>query len=106
MWLAQWMLVLCDRIMKKILFPVFAAVVGFLGFHFQDFHKSHRSPADAGQDYPFYVTSQNPQQVRVIHDGLADLELRLEMIERAQDSIAYETYIFTKDDAGKLILEA
>lgn len=57
-------------------------------------------------DYPFYHSAIAPHKVRILNDGIVDLEMRLRMIERAKSKIDYMTYLFTPDAAGRLILDA
>jgi putative cardiolipin synthase len=44
--------------------------------------------------------------VQVINDGVASLEKRLEMIDRAQTKIDVEYFIYTPDEAGRLFTQA
>src|ERR1035437_7482884 len=55
--------------------------------------------------YPFCLRSDPPHEVRVINDGTAALELRLELIEQARQSIDLEYYIFAPDRAGQIMAQ-
>lgn len=53
--------------------------------------------------YPFYVKyDQNQNQVMNVESGIAALELRLQMIRRAQKSIVAEYFIYNTDLAGRI----
>jgi cardiolipin synthase C len=54
--------------------------------------------------YPFYdVQDKGENQVMAINDGMAALELRIQMIRKAQKRIEVEYFIFNDDMAGKVI---
>ncbi len=54
--------------------------------------------------YPFFVEhKEGENHVMVIENGLAALQLRLDLIKRAQKSIEIESYIYKTDEAGKLV---
>ena len=61
--------------------------------------------AKAGTD-PFRYRSRKPHQLKIIEAGSAAMAIRLQMIERARQSIEFETIIFYKDDAGRQIAQA
>lgn len=54
--------------------------------------------------YPFYEKqSDNQNEVMSITNGMAALQLRLEMIKRAKKNIEVEYFIFNDDLAGKIL---
>jgi putative cardiolipin synthase len=54
--------------------------------------------------YPFFEVHENKgNKVMVIENGVAALELRLQMIKRAQKNIEVEYFIYNTDLAGKII---
>lgn len=54
--------------------------------------------------YPFYEIHENKgNKVLVLDNGVAALELRLQMIRRAQKNIEVEYFIYNTDLAGKII---
>lgn len=54
--------------------------------------------------YPFYEVQENAgNKVMVINNGVAAIELRLQMIRRAQKHIVAEYFIYNTDLAGKMI---
>lgn len=54
--------------------------------------------------YPFYEVQENKgNKVMVIDNGVAALELRLQMIRRAQKNIEVEYFIYNTDLAGKIV---
>ncbi len=53
--------------------------------------------------YPFYDVQENQNnKVLVVNNGVSALELRLQMIRRAQKNIEVEYFIFNMDMAGKI----
>lgn len=52
------------------------------------------------------VHSTEPHKVKTLETGTASLQLRLEMIERAEKSIEVEFFIFDASDAPRMIVEA
>lgn len=50
--------------------------------------------------------STEPHKVKTLETGTASLQLRLEMIERAEKSIEVEFFIFDASDAPRMIVEA
>jgi cardiolipin synthase C len=60
----------------------------------------------ADKDAPFLTTSHASHQVRLLEAGNSDLELRLRMIENAQDSVDIETYEFDTEVVGRALLQA
>jgi len=52
------------------------------------------------------VSSSEPHKVKTLEYGAQALQLRLEMIERAQKSIEIEYFIFDKSDGPRLVVEA
>ena len=48
---------------------------------------------------------QKNHRLIILNSGIASLEKRLELIERAQESIELETFVFNTDRAGKIILK-
>lgn len=59
-------------------------------------------------DYPFYAqvdsTKTSPNEMRILHSGLASLQVRLNMIKRAKKSIELEYFIFQNDMSGRIIV--
>lgn len=55
---------------------------------------------------PFKVTVTESQQIKILNHGLASLEERLQMIERAQKSIDVEYFIYNLDKSGKIFSQA
>ena len=55
---------------------------------------------------PVDVSSGEPHRVQSIETGTAALQLRLEMIERAEVSIDVEYFIFDNSDASRILVEA
>lgn len=54
--------------------------------------------------HPFYEVQENQgNKVMVINNGVAALELRLQMIRRAQRNIEVEYFIYNTDMAGKIL---
>lgn len=54
--------------------------------------------------YPFYEIQENKgNKVMVVDNGVAALELRLQMIRRAQKNIEVEYFIYNTDLAGKVL---
>jgi putative cardiolipin synthase len=54
--------------------------------------------------YPFYAVQENlGNKVMIVENGIAGLELRLEMIRRARKNIEVEYFIYNTDLAGKII---
>jgi putative cardiolipin synthase len=58
------------------------------------------------EDWPYSHRNIHSHELQVINDGLTDLALRLQMIDRASESIEYMTFEFENDLSGKLILQA
>jgi len=58
------------------------------------------------EEAPFSVRSTVPHPAQILNNGVAALELRLEMIERARKSIDLEYFIFNTDRSGRLIAQA
>ncbi len=58
------------------------------------------------EDYPFYHAINSPHKVRIINDGIVDLEMRLRAIGRARTKIDYMTYVFKPDLAGRMVIRA
>ncbi len=57
-----------------------------------------------GIPYPFYDVQENQgNKVMVLESGLASLELRLQMIRRAQKNIEVEYFIYNTDVAARII---
>jgi putative cardiolipin synthase len=56
--------------------------------------------------HPVDAYSKEFHKVKSIETGTAALQLRLDMINRAQKSIDIEYFIFTKSDATRLLVEA
>ncbi len=52
------------------------------------------------------VSSSEPHKVKTLETGAASLQIRLDMIERAQKTIEVEFYEFDEGDAPRLIIEA
>lgn len=55
---------------------------------------------------PFKMVEQNPHQIVLLNHGLASLEERLQMIERAQHSIDVEYFIYNLDKSGRIFTQA
>lgn len=54
--------------------------------------------------YPYYEVQENKgNKVMVLDNGVAALELRLQMIRRAQKNIEVEYFIYNTDLAGKIV---
>jgi len=62
--------------------------------------------ANADTENPFSVTSNKDHDVIILNNGLAALEIRLEMIERAKKSIDVEYFIYHTDVSSKLFTQA
>lgn len=67
------------------------------------------APYEEKFDYPFYhesVSSEKDGQNRMmlLNSGIASLQLRLEMIQRAKKSIELEYFIFQNDASGKMVV--
>lgn len=67
------------------------------------------SLAFANSDYPFHDVHEvakdgKANELRMIHNGLASLALRIEMIRRAEKEIVMEYFIWEKDLTGKILL--
>lgn len=54
----------------------------------------------------YYAVIEAPHQVRIIDEGAAALQLRLEMIERAACFINLEYIIYYPDQAGRILTQA
>lgn len=60
-------------------------------------------------DYPYYDVHETAvdgkvNDMRLIHNGLASLALRMDMIRRAEKEIVMEYFIWEKDLTGKILL--
>ena len=55
---------------------------------------------------PFLFKSTEKHEVKLLPAASAALEMKLEMIERAKESIDLEYFIFSQDRAGKFLLQA
>lgn len=59
-------------------------------------------------DYPFYSQSTStknaPNEMRILHSGIASLQLRLDMIRKARETIELEYFIFQNDMSARLII--
>lgn len=60
-------------------------------------------------DYPFYHSSVSSKKdgenkMMILNSGIASLQLRLEMIQRAKKTIELEYFIFQNDASGKLVV--
>jgi putative cardiolipin synthase len=55
---------------------------------------------------PFIVESSDTHQMQIINSGVAGLELRLQMIERAKKYINVEYFIYNTDRAGRIFTQA
>jgi putative cardiolipin synthase len=55
---------------------------------------------------PFKVSIQSGHQITLLNHGLAALEERLQMIERAQKSIDVEYFIYSLDKSGRIFSQA
>lgn len=67
------------------------------------------SAAKADGPYPYYDVHETAvdgrtNKVKLIHNGLAGLALRIDMIRRAEHEIVMEYFIWEKDLAGKVLL--
>ncbi|MFT6070733.1 MAG: putative cardiolipin synthase [Bacteriovoracaceae bacterium] len=67
------------------------------------------SAAHADAPYPFYDVHETAvdgrvNKVKLLHNGLAALALRIDMIRRAEHEIVLEYFIWEKDLAGKILL--
>jgi cardiolipin synthase C len=54
----------------------------------------------------FFVKSKEVHQVKILNQGLPSLELRLQMIERAKESIVAEYFIYDTDPSSRLFNQA
>lgn len=55
---------------------------------------------------PFIVKSTKEHKITLLNHGMASLEERLQMIERAQESIDVEYFIYRTDRSAKLLTQA
>lgn len=55
---------------------------------------------------PFKARSQSIHEIKLLNHGLASLEERLQMIERAQKSIDVEYFIYNLDKSGRIFTQA
>lgn len=55
---------------------------------------------------PFSITSNDTHQIKLLNHGLASLEERLQMIERAEKTIDVEYYIYAVDKSSKIFNQA
>lgn len=55
---------------------------------------------------PYKTTLTGPHQMRIVNSGVASLYARLSMINRAQETIFLESYIFNSDTSGRLVMKA
>ncbi|RPJ79238.1 MAG: phosphatidylserine/phosphatidylglycerophosphate/cardiolipin synthase family protein [Alphaproteobacteria bacterium] len=55
---------------------------------------------------PFRSTVNKPHQVKILNHGLASLEERLQMIEKAKKSIDVEYFIYNLDKSGRIFSQA
>lgn len=67
------------------------------------------SLAFAKGDYPFYDVQETAvdgkvNEMRLLHNGLASLALRMDMIRRAEKEIVMEYFIWERDLTGKILL--
>lgn len=61
--------------------------------------------ADERMDSSNYVTnSKNPHDMRIVNSGVAALYARIDMIRRAKSTIELETFIFSTDTSGKILM--
>ncbi|MBV9463351.1 MAG: hypothetical protein JO317_03895 [Verrucomicrobiae bacterium] len=63
-------------------------------------------PTHASDEATQPITINAPHEARVIEDGFTALENILQMIERANSSIEMESFKFTPDRSGRLVLQA
>lgn len=57
-------------------------------------------------DGDFNVHSNNLQKVQILNDGYSALAKRIELIEKAQETIDLETFIWRADDAGQILVHS
>jgi putative cardiolipin synthase len=62
--------------------------------------------AQAADIDPFKTSVQSVHQIKLLNHGLGSLEERLQMLERAQNSIDVEYFIYNLDKSGKLFSQA
>ena len=79
-------------------FKVFAIIIGLSS-----------SLAFGFGEYPFYDVHETAKdgkknEVRLIHNGLASLALRIDMIRRAEKEVIMEYFIWKRDLTGKILL--
>lgn len=67
---------------------------------------AHAQIAPDGLVDPFQATSDAPHDVLVLNSGLAAMEKRLEMVEKAKHSIDLEMFIYNTDKAGRMLTHA
>ncbi|MDD4973279.1 MAG: phosphatidylserine/phosphatidylglycerophosphate/cardiolipin synthase family protein [Bacteriovorax sp.] len=60
----------------------------------------------AGELDPFRASIRSNHQITLLNQGLASLEERLQMIEKAQKSIAVEYFIYNLDKSGRIFSQA
>jgi len=78
--------------MKCLLFIfLFTSLASFAGIH------SDSIP------YPFYAEQASENEITLLNRPEESLDIRLDMIARAEKSIAVEYYIYDLDEAGKLM---
>jgi putative cardiolipin synthase len=76
----------------------FFLTMALLSFNVQAFSQS--------PDNPFSITGTAPHNILLLNQGLASLEERLLMIERAQKTIDVEYFIYRTDKSAKLFTQA
>ncbi len=61
---------------------------------------------DDGLLDPFQATSDAPHDLQMLNSGLAAMEKRLQLVEKARHSIDIEMFIYNADNAGRMFTQA
>ncbi|TNF31573.1 MAG: phospholipase D family protein [Deltaproteobacteria bacterium] len=64
------------------------------------------SPLQAIEQSDFYANSKESHELTILNKGLASLQYRLDMIEKAEKSIELEYFIYHDDTSGRLLTQA
>ncbi len=69
--------------------------------------KKERHTLDAlnAEEYPFVLRTRVPHEVVIVDKGIAELELRLQMINKAKKSINYEMFLIEHDESTKIVMQ-
>ena len=82
--------------MKNLIILIFLSILAF-----------NSKAGDLGtNEHNFNVTSKNPHELHILHDGVNALTERLDLISRAKKTIDLETFIWNQDTSGQLMIHA